>query len=214
MTEDVKKRIDRRFPQVSINLYIDSILNIVEMLMYELEKKLQMEGRYSGMVKSYVHSIWQTFTEINPEIDNETFDIFERILYMYKKVIQREYTGLVTSRRLSQGDSAVVIILRLLEIISEKMPDDYPYVRRIFTLNKLLTKFYDNIKNPKKKNSMFNLKNTIKEGMDAGVVGRHRSKRIELPDLKKEIEMLEVLSDPGSRVELTEGKAEIKEITL
>lgn len=212
MTEDIKKRIDRRFPHVSRNLYLDSILNVIEMLTYELEKKLKMEGRYMGMVKSYVHSIWQTITYINDEIDDETMDVFERTLYMYKKLIQREYTGLVTSRRLSQGDSAVVIILRLLEIVEEKMPDDYIYARKVLTLKKLITKFYDNIKNPKKKTSMFVLKDTIKEGLEKGKIGRHKVRKIELPDLRKEVEMLEVLEEPGPRAEFAEG--EVKKVEL
>lgn len=213
MIEEIKRRSDWKEKVDNYKLYTDALLNLVGELTNQLQKKLTQENRFKGMAKSYVNSMWDAMEDICPEIPDEEEMIYHRILYLFKKTIQREYSGLVLHRRLSQGDATITILLRILESINEKISDDYPWSRKVKTLEKLARKFYDNIKNPRKEVQLADLSEGIKECWRRGKVGRFTTRKLELPDLRRNILELDVLENPGERMEV-EGEIQGKEVEL
>lgn len=213
MIEEIKRRSDWKEKVEDYKLYTDALLNLVGELVNQLQKKLTQENRFKGMAKSYINSMWDAMIDICPEISEDEEIAYHRILYLFKKTIQREYSGLVLHRRLSQGDATITILLRVLESITERISDDYPWVRKVKTLEKLSRKFYDNIKNPKKEVQLVDLSDGIKECWRRGKIGRFTTRKLELPDLRRNILELDVLENPGERMEI-ETEIEGKEVDL
>lgn len=213
MIEEIKRRSDWKEKVEDYKLYTDALLNLVGELTNQLQKKLTQENRFKGMAKSYVNSMWDAMEDICPVITDEEEVIYQKILYLFKKTIQREYNALVLHRRLSQGDATITILLRILESINERILDDYPWARKVKTLEKLARKFYDNIKNPKKEVNLLDLYDGIQECWRRGKIGRFTTRKLELPDLRKNIMELDILENPGERMEIS-GEVESKEIEL
>lgn len=212
MIDNIKRRIDFEAEPVEGNLYPDALMNVVGELTWNLQGKLEQEGRFYGMAKSYINSMWDAMTDICPEITEKEEEIYFKINYLFRKALQREYNWLVLRQRLSEGDAIVVILKKLLDVISKKISAEYPYTKRIKTLEKLIGKFFNNIKNEKKEVELKSLVDGFYTCWKYGRVGKYTTKKIELPDLKNRILELEVLENPGERIDLVE--TETKEIEL
>lgn len=206
---ELNKRIlpDKVIP---LEFYCNSLLYLTEMLTYDLGEFLKLEGRFMGMAKSYINSMWTAYSGINDYTNEEEDEVFERILYLFKKIIIKEYTSL-KNKKLSSGDCIIVILKKIYEIILGTNIEDYKYTRRIQTLYKLISKFYDNIRNRKKSSKLFNLSNNIKYYMERGWIGKFRLKKIILPDFENNLKS--TLCYSGERLDQENDKM-IKEINL
>lgn len=195
---ELEKRIDRS-RTISPDVYYSALLNLSEDITNTLQEYLINEGRFKGLAKSYVNSMWDTFTDINIEVSKEDEDSFHRVIYLFKDSIVKEFKSLHIRKHLSLGDCLIVILKRMYEVILESVPEDYVYTRRIKTLLKLITKFFDNIKNRKKTSNLFPLSNDLKYGISTGYIGKHGIPTLTFPSLTP-IKVVEVLDNPGDRL--------------
>lgn len=207
--EDVRYRIDKTLDIIPQDLYADGIVNLIGELSNNLERKLIQEGRWYGMPKSYVNSIWTALSEVCPEITDEEDEVYNRINYLFRKAIIQEYSRLVLKLRHSQGDAVIIIMHRILE---RMMPlfIGRPYYKKLKTVVKMVNKFFENIKNnTKNTEDLAILCNTIENLWKEGKVGKFTARKIELPDLRRELELLDALENPGERMDFGGNGCEI-----
>lgn len=207
---NIEKRMDKDIV-VEDNIYFNSLLHLCETLIPTLQEFLEKEGRFSGMAKSYIHSINDTFTGINEEVEDEEFETYEKVVYLFKPVILREFSYL-KSRRLSDGDSLIIILRKIIEILIGSCPSDYPYEKKMKTLSKILSKFYENIKNTKKNAKLFQLSDTLKYCIEKTAVGKYPLTKIIFFEKDKVKKEKEILTNPGSRM-LEDSGNKISEIS-
>lgn len=204
MGNSIEKRI---MPDISVSeeLYISGLLDVTSYLCSELTSFLIEEERYVGITKSFMHSINDAFISINKDVEEDDIDIYEKILFLYKPIIVREFNRL-KSKSLSPGDSTVIIIKKIIEIVSGH---EYKHNRELRTIRKVINKFFDNIKNRAKKDPLYNLSNTIKTYMEKGAIGKYSLDHI---SLKSENAEKQELIGTGIRInEETDNK--IAEVT-
>lgn len=204
MGNSIEKRI---MPDISVSeeLYISGLLDVTSYLCSELTSFLIEEERYVGITKSFMHSINDAFISINKDVEEDDIDIYEKILFLYKPIIVREFNRL-KSKSLSPGDSTVIIIKKIVEIVSGH---EYKHNRELRTIRKVINKFFDNIKNRAKKDPLYNLSNTIKTYMEKGAIGKYSLDHI---SLKSENAEKQELIGTGIRInEETDNK--IAEVT-
>lgn len=189
--------------------WLGAILNITELLTIELQKRLEIEGRFSGMAKSYINSMWDTYTDINDVLEDDVWDIYCRINYLLKPVLLKEYRYLI-SKRLSPGDCFIVILKKVYEIIGEVIESsgiskDFQYTRQLRTLSKLTGKFFDNIRNKKKSAKLFNISDTLKYCIESGVIGKYDLEKIDFTDyIPGSPKLVDILDKPGDRLGIEE----------
>lgn len=176
---DLEKRINPDI-QVPEEIYITGLIDVSSFLFSELEVFLEDEGRYFGITKSYIHSINQALGKIYSDTTEEDADIYEKILFLYKPILLREFKRL-TGKRLSPGDAVIVIVKKILEICSSH--EGYKHGKELRTMKKIITKFFDNIKNNRKKDSLYLLSSVIKTYMEAGVIGKFNLSQLDLKEL-------------------------------
>lgn len=201
---NIEKRI---MPDIKVSdeLYIGGLLDVTSYLCSELTSFLIEENRYIGITKSFIHSINLAFEKINQGITDEEVDIYEKILFLYKPLIIKEFNRL-KSKKLSPGDSVIIIVRKILEIVSGH---EYKHNKELRTLRKVIGNFYKNIKNRNKRDPMYNLSNIIKTYMGKGIIGKCNLDHISLNNNEKEKEEL-----VGSGVRLNEEtKNKVTEIT-
>lgn len=191
--------------------YLDAVLNLTEILTKNLVEKLKIENRYSGLAKSYIHSMWDAFSYTTQEITDEEYDIFCRVLWLMKKTVAYEYNSLIRVKNLSEGDSIIVLLKRTFEILLEKAPEDWEYTKRVRTLLKLVDKFFDNIRNKKKFSRLFTYADFLKGCIEKGTIGKRGIEDISLPSPSgsRGLDFIEVLSQPGDRLGVDEGENKV-----
>lgn len=204
MGNSIEKRI---MPDISVSeeLYISGLLDVTSYLCSELTSFLIEEERYVGITKSFMHSINDAFISINKDVEEDDIDIYEKILFLYKPIIVREFNRL-KSKSLSPGDSTVIIIKKIIEIVSGH---EYKHNRELRTIRKVINKFFDNIKNRAKKDPLYNLSNTIKTYMEKGAIGKYSLDHI---SLKSENAEKQELIGTGIRIN-EETNNKITEVT-
>lgn len=150
--------------------YLRSLLYIVSFLFNDLEKLLFFEGRYFGITVIYMKIVRNSYRKIKEDDTTQDLENFGRVLYLFKPSIMREYKKL-RRRHVSEADCVIAIIKKILDIIIQD--NDNPYYKNIKSLQKLITKLYDNIRNNGKSASMYSLVSNIKNYMNSGVVGKY-----------------------------------------
>ena len=190
---------------VSEEVYIGGLVDVTCFLCCELTQFLKEEDRYFGMAKSYMKSIDEAIARIDRDVTEEDIDIFAKILFLYKPLILKEFNRL-KSKSLTNGDAVIIMIKKILEIVSGH---EYKHNRELRTIRKIIYKFFDNIKNKKKNDSLYNFANTIKTYMASGSIGKFNLDYISLAPKKIEREEL-----VGSGVRINEeSDSKIKEVT-
>lgn len=207
---NIDRRIDKNVV-VEDNIYFNALLHLCETIIPTFKDFLEKEGRFSGLAKSYVHSIQETFSYINEEVEDKEFEIYEKIIYIFKPTILKEFNYL-KSRRLSEGDSIIIILRKIMEILIDSSPSDYEYIRRMKTIHKILSKFYENIKNTKKSAKLFQLSDNLKYCIEKTAVGKYPLSKIDFSDNYKKVRGGEILTNPGSRM-LDDSENKISEIS-
>lgn len=152
--------------------YARCLLDVIEFLSIELTEFLKKEGRFFGLAKSYMNSIKDSYSKLNKNILEEDMEMFDRVLYLFKPLIISEFNRL-KQKRLSEGDSTICIMKRILEIISEIQ--DNPNIKELNTVKKIIEKFYNNIKNKSKLDPLYYLSNFTRLNINNGNVGKYRS---------------------------------------
>ncbi len=187
--------------------YITGFLYVLCYLINELKKLLEKENRFFGIVISYMNSIEEAYKKILPNIDEDSEIIYQKIFYLHKPTIIKEYRKLCR-RHVTKADSMISVIKKILDILSEYQ--DHEYHKEIKTLNKVITKLYDNIKNSGKKSKMTYLVQSFKKFIELGQVGKKCLNKFSIleEDEKREKKPIE---DSGVRID-DYSDAKIKEI--
>lgn len=206
--KELDKRVDKDI-QITEDLYSEGLLDITQFLCSELEIFLGEEGRYMGITKSYVHSIHESFSKMNKKVSESDIEVYGKILYLFKPLLKREFRRL-KSKKLSSGDSIIVMINKILEIIFTEKTQQFKYNKELRTIRKIINKFYENIRNPKKKDPLYILSNTIKLYKESGKIGKFPLDQFSLIDSNSD-EKIE-LESPGERVKVIDKK--VSEVSL
>lgn len=206
--KDIEKRIAEDI-QVPEDMYLEGLLDMTEFLFNELTQFLENENRYIGVTKSYIHTVKLTIEKINQSVRPEDIEIYGRILYLYKPFLKKEFKRL-RNKKLTAGDSVIVIINRILNIIFQEKKQDFRFHREVRTLRKIIFKFFENIRNKKKEDPLYSLSNAIKEYKDSGTVGKYPLDVFSFIDNQY---TKEELKDPGERLE-EESDSKINEISF
>lgn len=207
MKESIEKRIHGDII-VSKICYTEAIFDIIGFLCEELKHELNKENRFYGVVKTYFNNIDTAFNKFYKNINNDSVDMFGRILYLYKPVLVSEYKKLVKFRKLTSGDSLIVIINKLLELASET--NEFPHKKELRTIKGQVQRLFDNIRNRNKKDPMYQLFNTLREGMERGVVGKYVADEISFDGVEKNTK--EPIEGTGVRIN-EESDLKLGEVT-
>lgn len=180
--KNINKRID---PSITINedLFHCGLLDATDFLCSSLKIFLENEGRYLGIVKSYISSLDLAYEKFNEFLNENESDIYGRILYLIKPIILKEF-GRLKSKKLSEGDCVILIIKKIVSIIEES--EFFSHNKELRTISKIINRFYNNIKNKNKKDVMFNFTNQIKTLRNKGCIGKYLLDKLDLTQLKRE----------------------------
>ena len=180
--KNINKRID---PNITINedLFHCGLLDATDFLCSSLKIFLENEGRYLGIVKSYISSLDLAYEKFNEFLNENESDIYGRILYLIKPIILKEF-GRLKSKKLSEGDCVILIIKKIVSIIEES--ESFSHNKELKTISKVINRFYNNIKNKNKKDVMFNFTNQIKTLRNKGCIGKYLLDKLDLTQLKRE----------------------------
>lgn len=175
----LEKRIQKN-SYVPEDEYATGLLRLLQFLFCDLNELLEKEGRRFGIVLSYLNSIYRTYQKV--EFNN--MSDYNKIIYLLKPIIIRSYKRLC-KRKVSEADSVIVLIKKILEIIDD-LPE-YKYNKEVKTLMKIITKLFDNIRNRNKNTSLNLLIGFIQTNMESGEVGKYELDHISLiePETKK-----------------------------
>lgn len=194
---------------VSRDVYLSGLLDTMDYLILELESMLKEEGRFFGIVKSYYNSIHEAYSKIYSETAEDDSEIYGKILYLFKPIFKSEFSFLSNSRHLSKADAVIVILHRMTDIMID-LAEDYPHKNELKTINKVVTRLYDNIRNRGKEASLFKFSNALRTFIDSGVVGKFTLEQFSFQDSPKEDE---TLVRSGVRIK-DESEDKIIEVTL
>lgn len=208
MKDNIEKRIAEDI-QISEDLYLEGLLDVTSFLFGELANFLEEEHRYIGITKSYIHTVTLTFNKINQSVRPEDIDVYGKILYLYKPFLRREFKRL-RGKKLTSGDTVIVIINKVLDIIVQEKKQDFRFHREVRTLKKIISKFFDNIRNRKKEDSLYSLSNAIKEFKESGLIGKYPLNTFSFIDSQV---TKEELKNPGERLK-EESDSKIDEISF
>lgn len=206
--KDIEKRIAENI-QVPEDMYLEGLLDITGSLFSELTQFLENEHRYIGITKSYIHTVKLTIERIDQSVRPEDIEIYGRILYLYKPFLKKEFKRL-RNKKLTAGDSVIVIINKIIEIIVQEKKQDFRFHKEVRTLRKIISKFFENIRNKKKEDPLYSLSNAIKEYKDSGSVGKYPLDVFSFIDNQY---IKEELKDPGERLK-EESDNKINEISF
>lgn len=181
---------------ISEETYIMGFLYVLCYLFKELKVLLEVENRFFGIVISYMNSIQQAYSTILPEINDDTEPIYQKILFLHKPVIIKEYRKLC-KRGVTRADSMISVIHTILELLLSY--ESCPHQKEVKTLSKVITKLYDNIRNTGKKSKMKFLTITFKKYIDMGCIGNRCLNTFSIKDEELRHEKLK-LEQPGIRL--------------
>ena len=180
------KTLDDRVDQdilIDIETYGIGLLYLLDYLLLDLRYLLEEEGRYRGICKSYMDSIENAILNVDWVDDDK--EIYEKILFLFRPLFQKEWKRLQKKRHLSPGDSLKIKIKKVLSIIKDVNPDN-EYIRSINTIKKIIDKLFENIRNKKKDDNLFNLGTQLRTFIGEGKIGKFPLKRFSV--IPKEIE--------------------------
>ena len=206
MKIDLQKRADK-YTTIGLDYFVSSLLDIVDILRVKIVQRLEEEGRYFGLAKSYMDSICSEFDKINKNVTEEDVEIFGRTLFLLKPLLIREFKRSV-GKGLSAADTIILISRKILEICIASSPKHH-HIQEAKVIKSILDKFHGNMRNKFKDESYFFLATTIYEAMEKEMTGRYQLDDIELLT-KEEVGKPDELKEPGSRINIESSEIEIE----
>lgn len=206
MKIDLQKRADK-YTTIGLDYFVSGLLDIVDILRVKIVQRLEEEGRYFGLAKSYMDSICSEFDKINKNVTEEDVEIFGRTLFLLKPLLIREFKRSV-GKGLSAADTIILISRKILEICIASSPKHY-HIQEAKVIKSILDKFHGNMRNKFKDESYFFLATTIYEALEKEMTGRYQLDDIELLT-KEEVGKPDELKEPGSRINIESSEIEIE----
>lgn len=180
---DISQRLGDSKENVDLNTYTAGLLDVVDFMICDMVGFLKEEGRYLGVVKSYINSIREAYDKINKDgVDEDTIDTYDKILYLLKNALLRTFRRL-NKKGLSKADCIICMVHKILGILKET--PDFTYYRELRTIDKIITKLFDNIRHRAKNDAMFFLADLIRECMKNKYLGKFAQGKI---DFSEEVE--------------------------
>lgn len=196
---DIEIRAQLTGEYVAPKIYASGLTRLVEYILVDLNDLLEKEGRRFGIVISYLDSIYQECQKMVLDNDDDTS---KRIIYLFKPLIISEHKRLVR-KHLSKADSVITLLRKLLEIIEEI--DDFPYLKEIDSLKKIIDKLWDNIRNKSKYTNLDYMEKTIKGFLEDGIVGKYGVEKFSILE-EEEKRLRKPLEGNGEKVVQECGK--------
>lgn len=202
--------LDRRMQKdliVSEEVYISSLFDTVQFLVFDLETYCKEENRYFGIMPTYFRTMKTEFSSFNRGCTDDLCNIYGKTFYLYKPVIVKEFCKLET-RRLSKADRLIVMVKRILDMLEEEgSKREYVKLDNIKNVNIIITKMFDRIRNEGKKAGLNWMIKTMRQNIETGIVGKIC---IDEFSMQSEIEKREHYKQPvkndGVIMEETKGK--------
>lgn len=188
--EIAQKRVDKEL-DIGFDLFELSFLGLLNSLIIEMKKAYQEEGRYVGLGKTGIIDLSECVSNLDlaiPEIPEEElkgYDVdnyINKLIYLYKPIIKKSYNKL-TNRRISKGDSILLILRKIVDCIEEiGLFEEYSsYLDRF---SKILNKLWGNIKHRGKNSNLYSLAFVIKTLVPEKAVGKYELEEIGLLEPK------------------------------
>lgn len=180
MIENENYLSNRILPDVYLKDELDHIrglVDITEFLFVELIKLLEIEDRCFGIVKDFIARVRSAYSVINEEVTDKEMETFDRILFLYKPLILKEYLRL-KKKHLSPADSCITLIHKLLGIIFEYK--DFKYLDQISEIKSVIDRLWGNIRNRSKNDPLFFFSNIVRDQIKLKSIGKFELSRITL----------------------------------
>lgn len=179
---DLEKRVSSD-KNISLIDWNESLIDVCQFLSTELKFYMSKENRNFGIVKLYFNELDNSFKAFNKDSDEEKINIYGSVLFLIKPVILSVYEKL-KSRRLSEADSIIVILNKILSSIIQK--DNCIHKSEVEAISKIIENLWKNIRNSQKNSSLNFLVNTVEKYRTVGKTGKHNSDEFSFAERKKE----------------------------
>lgn len=142
---NLERRLQKEL--ISESSCIDGLVDISQCLFAELRTYLEEENRSFGIVTSYIKSLRSAYKDFNDDFQTEeSMETLGKTIYLYKPLIIGDFKKLC-QKRLSKADSIITLMKRITDVILEISGNNYNHLREVRTINKIITKLFDNIRN-------------------------------------------------------------------
>lgn len=179
-------------------------------LLNDLEKFLDKEGRYYGIMVTNIRKIRQAIKSL--EIPEEEFmdhtELENRIIYLYKPIVVQEHKKFLR-KRVSKADSIICICKKVLDISSPLMVDvDFSDkdITSVELVQSIIDHFYDNIKNKNKEYSCSLLTDILSSCIDESLIGSYESGGFSIVREEERRKKKSLLEGSGIRIDSSDVK--------
>lgn len=188
---NLERRLQKEL--ISESSCIDGLVDISQCLFAELRTYLEEENRSFGIVTSYIKSLRSAYKDFNDDFQTEeSMETLGKTIYLYKPLIIGDFKKLC-QKRLSKADSIITLMKRITDVILEISGNNYNHLREVRTINKIITKLFDNIRNNGKNIKLNLLVDSIKKYTTFGQTGKYSVDEINFK--KEEIKKSEKTSN-------------------
>ena len=188
---NLERRLQKEL--ISESSCIDGLVDISQCLFAELRTYLEEENRSFGIVTSYIKSLRSAYKDFNNDFQTEeSMETLGKTIYLYKPLIIGDFRKLC-QKRLSKADSIITLMKRITDVILEISGNNYNHLREVRTINKIITKLFDNIRNNGKNIKLNLLVDSIKKYTTFGQTGKYSVDEINFK--KEEIKKSEKTSN-------------------
>ena len=197
---DWKQQLNKRIGYNVIIPNYEYFLGIVPLLGFlinDLEKFLDQEGRYYGIMVTYVHKTREILKNIRPELEEGDDIIWKQIIFLYKPVILKEYKKFL-KRNVTRADAIICITRKILEIILTYAEDDL--FEKFNNIYIIFNKMYANIKNKGKEYSLPLLCSVVDGSIEEGLVGLHKLDKFSIVEEENKRRAKNEINGSGIRI--------------
>ena len=190
--------------------YRIALLDNSEYLFINLIDEMKKEKRYLGIVKAYFNSM-RTAYDLRENPSEDEWIIYDKVFFLVRPLIIKEVSRLTKTRGLSEADACITILKKLYEVILDDTTESYKYQAQTRTLLKVITKLWDHIRTPGKKDTLRSFTRQLKEFIKGGYVGKKEASSLTL-NLKEEPKL--ILPREGIDLEIDLGQPAIDELDI
>ena len=190
--------------------YRIALLDNSEYLFINLMDEMKKEKRYLGIVKAYFNSM-RTAYDLRENPSEDEWRIYDKVFFLVRPLIIKEVSRLTKTRGLSEADACITILKKLYEVILDDTTESYKYQAQTRTLLKVITKLWDHIRTPGKKDTLRSFTRQLKEFIKGGYVGKKEASSLTL-NLKEEPKL--ILPREGIDLEIDLGQPAIDELDI
>ena len=191
----------------------EGLMDVCGFLRIEMIQFLKDEGRYYGVVKSFLNNLRDSLEHQESKTTPEEIEKYGRVLNLIKSSLCNEFRRL-GRRRLSPADRVIVMYKKILELIDEIQVDNFRYHREISTMKRVIGKLWGNIRNNGKNDSLFALSELIRSSVSKEASGRFRADVLDLYHIEHPKPKVKTLDGPETLLESNGKTKVIKEVSL